>query len=63
MVERRIGQSFWNPKVWESHALRILNQPYASPTSIREIPEQLSTSFPARRIAYPIITLTGAKRT
>ncbi|MCE2784079.1 MAG: hypothetical protein LW699_04275 [Pirellula sp.] len=38
--------------------MRILNQPYASPTSIREIPEQLSKSFPARQIAYPMMMLT-----
>jgi len=63
MVERQTGRSFWNPKVLESHALRILNQPYASPTSIREIPEQLSRSFPARQIAYPMMMLSLAQQT
>jgi hypothetical protein len=63
MVERQTGRSFRNPTVWESHALGILNQPYASPTSIREIPEQLSKSFPARRIAYPMMTLSRAQQT
>ena len=63
MVERPIGHSFWNPRVWKSCALRILNQPYASPTSIREIPEQLSTSFPARQIAYPMMKRTCAQQT
>jgi hypothetical protein len=63
MVERQTGRSFWNPKVLESHALRILNQPYASPTSIREIPEQLSRSFPARQIAYPMMMLSLDQQT
>ncbi len=63
MVERQTGRSFWNPTVLESHALRILNQPYASPTSIREIPEQLSKSFPARQIAYPMMKRTCDQQT